>query len=213
MSAERKSPRPGTEGSDKMTGQVVESLPRTMDSEGRRSSRRPGSPRFARSQPSGRADSPASVAQSVARILDGLPTPEEHDLPRALQEIARIRSGARRILEGRLAAEDEDALLGALARRGARAELPDFALEAILAELAEPQPPPNLLPTTVIGRLRYLRRDGRDSCPTCLRLLPSESALDHHDLRARWYAEDVARFRGAAPMAGGSWGGPGGSRL
>lgn len=135
------------------------------------------------------------VASAVAKILDGGPTPEERDLPRALQELQRIRAAARRILEAHLSPEHEDRLLGALARRAAHAELREWALDAMILEVRGPEIP--VISHGVTVAHERLRRAAFHQCPICLGPVLSEPALEVRKRREKWAAEDRAAWDGA----------------
>lgn len=126
-----------------------------------------------------------TVGAAVASILDGAVP----DTPLELQDIVRIRSAVRRVLEAGLAPEDEDRLLAALARAAARSPLPLWSLAAMEAEILEPDPPA-LLPSDVVGRARTLRRWGHGACPTCRVPLLTEFEIDRDERRRRWVHED-----------------------
>jgi hypothetical protein len=132
----------------------------------------------------------ADTTQIVAAILDAPPSPEDRDLPPAIQELRRIRSAARRIIEDGL----DDVLLRALARHASRARLALWALDTILAELRAPAPPPAVKHDQAQGRLR---RAGFERCPICLtRVMPS-LALEAAARRRRWAEQDAALWRDA----------------
>jgi hypothetical protein len=104
----------------------------------------------------------STVGQLVAAILDGV----VGDLPAEIAEIVKLRSATRRVLEAGLAPADEERFLRALARQAARSALPLWSLQALEAELIEPDPP-MLLPREAVARARTLRRWGNRECPTC----------------------------------------------
>lgn len=142
------------------------------------------------------SDSPQAVALVIAAILDGSPTPEERDLPLALQELARIRSGARRVREAGLAPGDEEALLGALAKRAVRAELHEWAEQAVLVEIAGADV--EVVDHSITTAHERLRRATFDQCPICQGPVLSEHQLEDRKRRERWAAEDRERWEGAA---------------
>jgi hypothetical protein len=145
-------------------------------------------------QPEDYNENGASVGEVVATILDAF-VPET---PLELQDVVRIRSATRRVLEADLPPEDEDRLLAGLARQAARSPLPLWALEAMEAEILEPEPP-ELLPRDVVGRARALRRSGYSACPTCRLALITEFEIDRDGRRRRWAEEDAEFRRDASP--------------
>jgi len=140
-------------------------------------------------------DSPQSVAAAVAAILDAGSTPEERDLPQALQELKRIRSAARRILDANLR-DDQNALLGALARRAARAELAEWAMDAIVLEIRGPQG--EALDHSFIKGQERMRRARFETCPICLHRVLGDTELDALKMRNKRAADDLAAWQGAA---------------
>jgi hypothetical protein len=126
-----------------------------------------------------------NVRSVVAEILDALVP----DVPSELQDVVRIRAATRRVLEAHLPPVHEDRLLVGLARQAARSPLPLWSLEAMEAELLEPDPP-ELLPSDVVRRARILRLWGHGSCPTCRQPLISESEIDQDDRRRLWAEQD-----------------------
>lgn len=142
----------------------------------------------------GRSEEVATVREVVAGILDAFVP----DTPVELQDVVRIRSATRRVLEAHLPPEDEDRMLAGLARQAARSPLPLWALAAMEAELLEPDPP-ELLPSDVVGRARTLRTWGHSACPTCRVPLITEFEIDRHERRRKWAAKDQAVRRNAVP--------------
>lgn len=136
----------------------------------------------------------ATVRAVVAEILDVLVP----DVPHELQDVVRLRSATRRVLEAHLPPVHEDHLLAGLARAAARSALPLWSLSAIEAEILEPEPA-KLLPTDVVGRARTLRQWGNRECPTCRMPLITEVEADRDARRRRWAEEDREVRRGAVP--------------
>jgi hypothetical protein len=141
-----------------------------------------------------RRENAATVGTIVAAILDAL-VPET---PLELQDVVRIRSATRRVLEARLSPQDEDRLLAGLARQAARSPLPPWALEAMEREILEPEPP-DFLPADAVGRARTLRSWGHGTCPTCRKPLLTETEIDRDARRRKWAAEDRDVRRRAVP--------------
>ncbi len=141
------------------------------------------------------AEDVATIGKVVAAILDALIP----DVPSELQDVVRLRSATRRVLEAGLPPEHEDRLLAGLARQAARSPLPLWALAAMEAELLRPEPP-QLLPPDVVGRARVLRAWGHGSCPTCRQSLITEAEIDRDARRRRWAAEDREVRRRTVPQ-------------
>jgi hypothetical protein len=142
----------------------------------------------------GLSENVTTVGAAVAKILDAAVP----DTPLELQDVVRIRSAVRRVLEADLAPEHEDRLLAGLARQAARSPLPLWALAAMEAEILEPDPPA-LLPSDVVGRARTLRRWGHGACPTCRVPLLTEFEINRDERRRKWAEKDQVVRRGAVP--------------
>jgi hypothetical protein len=147
------------------------------------------------------SEDPATVARAVALILDATPTPELLELPHAILELHHLRSATRRVIEADLPEEDERRLLRGLGRVAARCRLPLWAIDAITAELPEPEPWP-VPPLSRESAAARLRRAGYGDCPVCLVPVPAEAEIEHWRRRRHRNAEDAATLAGAAPFAG-----------
>ena len=151
------------------------------------------SPQIEQEQQHGR-EATDTVARLIASILDAPPTPEEVDLPLALQQIARLRSATRRLLEANLEPGAEQEILGALGHQAHHAELAEWALEAIVGEL--PGPDVTLLPPPTFERgQQRMRRAGFEVCPVCCSPVLSEVTLSHLRHRRRWTEDDLERWK------------------
>jgi hypothetical protein len=137
-----------------------------------------------------------SVAEAVAQILD---TSDREHHP-AIGELVRIRSATRRVIEADLDAADEDRLLRGIAAQAVKAQLPMWALDAILAELRDPEPWP-VPPLTWEQAQRRLRQQGAMECPVCRTPVPSETEFRRWERRRMWNREDADARRSAAPLA------------
>jgi hypothetical protein len=188
---ERGRPLPESGPDTDMATTIPLSKPSANDSR-----RSPRSQPARRSRRSIRSDSPETVAATVATILDGAPTPEEAGLPHSLQELARIRSAARRILEEELAPPERDQLLGALARRAAHGELAEWCLDAIVTEIRGPDV--EAVDHSVTTAHERLRRGGFEACPICLNRVLTEIELDARRRREKVAREALERWEGVA---------------
>jgi hypothetical protein len=141
------------------------------------------------------AEDPATVAQAIASILD-VPIPDEHP---AIAELHRIASATRRVLEGKLPLDEEKRLLEGIASVAASAELPMWALDAMLEVLREPEPWP-VPPLTYEGAQRRLLSQRASHCPICHAPVASDIELTKWENARRWNREDEAKRQGAAPL-------------
>ena len=137
--------------------------------------------------------------EEVGRLLD---TPVDPAVPREVDEVARFRSAARRIMEDDALAADRDRLIAALLLQTDLAALPSWCEAAVFAEVA-PAPP------TFVPMTEQVERDGRrllslgfSCCPTCSRRLIDPITLDRSARSRRWADEDGARRGRAARDVG-----------
>jgi hypothetical protein len=144
----------------------------------------------------GAGEDPDTIAAAVASILDA-PVPE---MPRALAEIARLRSATRRVLEGNISSPETQQLLRPLARLAARSELPEWALDAMVTEIRASESL-DIPPLTIERAAHRLRRLGYGDCPTCARSVVDEITTTRWSRERRRYAEELA-LRQRDPLGG-----------